>query len=85
MKVIEFNLNEYVHVKLTEVGKNEIKRQWSEHNKLFPDVFPEFTPKKEDENGFSKWQMHSLISQLGGLCIMGKTPPFETAIKLEIE
>lgn len=82
-ELIEFNLNESVYVKLTDAGKKELKQQWEQWNKIYPETFKEHIPKKEDEQGFSKWQLHSLMSELGHMCVMGRELPFETMIKLE--
>ena len=80
-ELIEINLNEIVYVKLTDVGKNELKRQWNQWNKAYLHGHQEYTPIKEDYQGFSKWQLHGLMSELGHLCVMGKDLPFGTMIK----
>ena len=84
-KRILFNINETVYVKLTDVGKAELKRQHDELRKSFPKL-GEDIPIKEDEFGWSKWQLWTLMSHLGHLCNMGAIQlPFETNIEFLIE
>jgi len=82
----EFNLNEYIHVKLTDVGREELERQHNELNDTIPNYTSEhpYSPPKEDEDGFSKFQGWILMSSLGHLMRMGCRPPFETTIKIEL-
>ena len=82
--MIEFNINKWVYVKLNETGKAELKKQWTEMNKLYPQTFKKFKLPNEDVDGFSKWQMHSLMQQLGHLCVLGFEPPFDPDIKLAV-
>ena len=78
-----FNINETVEVKLTDTGKAELLRQYKELKNTFPKL-GEYTPKKEDCNGWSKWQMHELMSRFGHLCNLGEKLPFETDIKFTL-
>lgn len=79
--MIDFNVNDYVHVKLTEVGIDELKRQHAELKEAFPKL-GDFTLPKTDEDGWSKWQMHDLMNRFGGLCRPTMNVPFETNIKI---
>lgn len=79
----EVNLNDYVYVKLTDVGRNELEKQHRELNSMFPNAKFKYNPLKEDENGFVKIQLWCLMSELGHLCVMGLKQPFETTIKLD--
>ncbi len=81
--MIDFNINDWVHVKLNQVGKDELKKQWQEYHELYPKAFPTFSLPKEDAEGFSKWQLHTLMSVLGHKCTLGLEPPFDTAIKID--
>ena len=80
---IEFNLNDYVYVKLTDAGRAELKRQHDDLLLHYPRYTNLYTPPKEDDDGFSKFQGWILISKLGHLMYMGCPPPFEIDIKLE--
>jgi hypothetical protein len=79
----EFNVNDCVMVKLTDVGIAELEREnrkWAEmHPKL-----EKFELPKTDIDGYSKWQLHYLMSRFGHLMAAGLPPPFETTIRLDI-
>lgn len=78
----KFNINNYVKVKLTEKGKNIIENYYSNipqlenHSRPLP---------KEDENGWSKWQMWDLMSMFGDKMFNGCDVPFETEIEIPKE
>lgn len=72
----KFNINDTVKVKLTEHGK-KIHRG---NNSNFT-----YTPPREDENGYSSWQMWSLMEEFGSHCRIGFDNPFETDILIELK
>lgn len=83
-----FNLNHYVRVKLTDEGRKIHKARHLallEMAGAFGGKGWEYTPPKEDENGWSKWQMHNLMESFGAYCVMGRPVPFETEIEFEIQ
>ena len=79
-----FNINSNVRVKLTELGKKMLERDhnefWSAHGKL--NEHP-YKPHEEDENGYVKFQLWSLMYQLGKYCNIGCVMPFDTVILIE--
>lgn len=79
----EFNVNDCVMVRLTDAGIAELKRQHEELVKTFPSVNTKFNPPKVDADGFSRWQLHSLMSTLGHLMHLGFSVPFETTILID--
>ena len=80
----KFNINENVFVKLTDIGRAELKRQHDEWASSFPQVnLPEWSIN-DDPEGWSKWQMWSLMGQLGHLCQLGFEQPFDVNIKIEL-
>lgn len=79
---INFNINDSVKVKLTEVGKAELRRKNDELNLALGTNTDYYMPL-EDAEGYSTWQLWRLMSDLGHLCIMGAEPPFETKIGIE--
>lgn len=86
MKGVPFNINDYVYVKLTDRGRAIHRQQFDEFNRHVMSLMPrEYTPPKEDENGWSKWQLWVLMSTFGEHCHMGDDPPFETKIQFEID
>ena len=78
---MRFNLNDYVMVRLNDKGKKILKEQ---HDKLYArlpvEALRKYRPPKEDENGYSKWQLWTLMNELGHACFIGFDPPFETEI-----
>lgn len=79
-KWVDFNVNDRVRVKLTDVGRTELQRQADEFNAMFRNG-PRFEIPKEDADGYSYWALWSLMQDLGALCRVGASLPFETAIQ----
>lgn len=79
---MKFNTNHKVRVKLTDRGRAILLQAHEELNKQWPEVFKDYTPQKEDAEGWSEWQLWCLMKDLGGHCVMGPEPPFETEIEL---
>jgi repressor LexA len=85
MKVdVAFNINNYVRVRLTDVGRAELERQhgafWSRTvRRTNP---PTYEPPAEDDGGWSKWTAWDLFGQLGHLLFNGGDVPFEMEIHI---
>jgi len=77
----EFNINEYVWVKLTEHG-HEILRKEAEKYRQYS-WFKPYTPAPTDEDGFTKFQAWHLMQQFGPHISLGFDPPFSPAIKIQ--
>ena len=85
---MEFNINHYVKVKLTERGRKILKEQHEEFVRASPGISENmkiYKPQKEDDEGWSTWQMWDLMSTLGQHWYMGSIPPFETVIIIDQE
>ena len=83
--VANFNINQYVWVKLTPYGRECLRKNYDELASHFKDGLPwKFELPKEDADGWSKWQMHDLMDSLGKYVGMGRPLPFETNIKIGI-
>lgn len=68
-----FNMNDKVWVRLLPRGLA----------KIAGDPFKAAVHQHRKEvDGWTEWQLWELMSTLGGLCIMGPQPPFETEIRL---
>ena len=67
--MLPVNINNYVLVKLTDVGEAILKEQ----NYQLP---------AEDENGYRKWQLWVLMNTFGPYLNNGSPVPFETIIYL---
>ena len=77
----EFNVNNYVYVKLTDLGRTELKRQHDKLEQMFPKIGPH--RPKEEVDGWSKWQLWDLMHTLGGKMGLGFIDvPFETTIRI---
>ena len=74
------NLNSYVWVKLTDEGREELLKQHISLHETISETVPEFKVQDEDEDGWSRWQLHYLISKLGHMVRMGRDVPFETTL-----
>jgi hypothetical protein len=80
--VVEFNLNGYVQVKLTDHGRR-IHREWhDELDKFARGHIGIYTPP-EEKDGWSRWQAWELMSIFGDHCYNGCKTPFETTIRIE--
>lgn len=81
-KLIKFNLNDYVKIKVTEKGWEEVKLKWAGiqlENKGIP------TWWLPDSEGFSRIQCHEFIDTLGSCMRNGFDIPCETDIYFEIK
>ena len=83
---MKFNINETVKVKLTPFGKEMLLKDhnefWSQYGKGYKS---DFILPKEDEEGYSTWQLWILMKDLGKYCTLGGGNPFETDILIDIE
>lgn len=83
MVMMNFNVNDYVYVKLTDYGR-EVHRK--NHEKLFlNNSAVNYVPPKEDDEGWSKWQLWHLMQEFGPHMTVGMKIPFETVIKMNGE
>jgi len=83
---MKFNVNDYVRVKLTEAGRLHILQ---EHKALYDRLqLPagDYSPlPKEDEEGWSTFQLWVLMSRFGSMIevgVWGDNLPFETEIEI---
>lgn len=81
--MIEFNINNYVWIKLTEKGE-QIRKD--NHNTLYGENASKYEMIKHEKNneGFERWQLWELMQEFGSAMWNGCAVPFETIIKLEI-
>lgn len=76
-KYKKFNMNNAVKVKLNEIGHKEMERQ---HNELYEAVgvkYRPFTRKVVDDDGYSTFQLHTLMNTFGHMMICGGDLPFD--------
>ena len=76
------NINQYVRVKLTDHGREILRRKHDERNNFAQGSLGEFIQPKEDENGWAKFQLWDLMNCFGSSIDMGKNVPFSTTIEI---
>jgi hypothetical protein len=78
------NVNDVVKVRLYprghEILEKNSARIWAGH----PNP-PAYTRPKEDENGWSQFQLWVLMKEFGEEMHLGLSPPFETEIKVSVK
>lgn len=79
---VKFNINESVRVRLSNSGKLIHRRQHDELRTQYPSI-GKYTPPKTDAQGYSRWQLWSLMQTFGPSISLGTEPPFETEIIFE--
>lgn len=62
---MKFNINNFVKVKLTETGRKELFKQHKELRKRFHELPPYELLPKEDSEGWSSWQLWTLMLYFG--------------------
>jgi hypothetical protein len=67
---MEFSINNLVRIKLTDHGRNIVSQQEFPH------------PYKEDEDGWSEWQLWVAMNVFGSYLGNGLEIPFETTIDM---
>jgi len=84
---MKFNINNYVKVKLTQVGIDELKRQHEEqkiaHERLRSQGIDDFVLPKVDADGYSEFQLFNLMAIFGDLMWEGLASPFEIEIIID--
>ena len=77
IRFMEFNTNNYVQIRLTDFGRELIKKKLDE--------FPHRKPPVEDKEGWSEWQLHQVMYFFGEHCWAGTVEePFETTIRIPV-
>jgi hypothetical protein len=78
---VELNINEMVLVKLTEEGRR-LHRAWFYSFWRDNPNQPMYSPPKEDEAGYSSWQLWNLMETFGPDMGIGSALVFETVIRI---
>lgn len=82
---MDFNVNHYVRVKLTDYGRECLRKNHEQLYQGWKGTRPEYHPPNEDVDGWSRWQLWSLMADLGPHISLGMNPPFEATIQIETE
>jgi len=77
---VEFNTNDYVWVKLTDLGK-KVDRDNHDAFLACTGLRYPYQPPAEDEDGWSKWQLWHLAHIFGAYHGMGGPLPHKTTIR----
>lgn len=76
-----FNINDHVRVRLTKRGRELNRKRYDELMAKWPGKpLYDYTPPKEDEKGWSEWQLWALMEEFGRHMCIGTETPFETEI-----
>lgn len=78
--MMPLNLNDKVRVRLTDIGREIHRRQFDEFKQRFPAFGYDYSPPKEDADGWSEWQLWDLMGTFGNYISLGCNVPFETTI-----
>lgn len=85
-QLIDFNLNDYVYVRITPRGFDMLSARDAEFNAKFGAITLTGSSRRSAEQvgqGHTRWQLWDLISTFGAGIYLGCVPPFETTIQLE--
>lgn len=79
---IRFNVNDWVRVRLTDLGRAIHRKRFRELNATLP-ITADFSyrPPNEDKDGWSDWQLHYLMQTFGPQMGCCSDLVFETEIE----
>lgn len=85
--MVKVNINDNVKVKLSQMGMDIYYHQYDDVNKKYGRIVIEPSYPKQDEEGYTKFQIHTLMSLYGQYMYLGgsveiNTLPFEMIIYL---
>ena len=78
----DFNVNNYVSVKLTDLGRAHHRADFDRWTAVLLKK-PAYNPPKEDAEGWSRWQLWHLMEMFGPLVHLGAMLPFESTIRID--
>lgn len=82
--MVEFNINDFVWVRLTDVGREIYRKKFAAVGMdMYGEVIIHYTPPKEDGEGWSRWQLHHLMETFGEHVHLTGPLSFETDIRIE--
>lgn len=84
-KEIKFNVNDYVHIKLTPLGKKVYLGHYNEYRELSYQPLMKRMPKytKSEKKGYHKFQLWEIMQIFGEIIYNGCKMPFKTEIILQ--
>ena len=87
-KPVPFNMNQYVRVKLTDIGREILQARRDELNAIILSTKAQHFDGPlvvEDADGWSRWQLWDLMSTFGSRIHMGGRIPFQTDLEFLVE
>lgn len=81
MSTLKININDTVRVKLTDNGREILRKNHEDLKRYFPSI-SDF--KIEEKDGWYSSQLWELFQDFGPHISIGKMLPFETEIELDI-
>jgi len=78
-----FNINDYVMIKITEMGDFIYYHQHDELNRSMGKEFVKPKYPVKDEDGYTRIQMWQVMEIFGGYLANGVAVPFETTIRID--
>lgn len=88
MKTMDFNLNDYVLVKINDLGYQKLADDKNELMSDFPNyesVTAQYFKDKADENGYTCFQAWDFINKFGSETKMELHPMFDINIKIQVK
>lgn len=82
MSMVPFNINENVRVRLKDRGHAILKARHDDLLRRWPQA-SDYVPPKVDADGWSQFQLWSLMEIFGPHMFLGGDPPFETTIEFK--
>lgn len=86
---MKFNINDTVRVRLTDYGRAVLRDDWQSTTNIYyasPErsaaLRGEYKPPKEDEDGWSEWQLWALMAAFGDRMNLVFPLCFETEIEI---
>lgn len=86
-ELLEFNLNEYIHVRLTDYGRKILLDRHDALNKMFQDKCKQGLPPliiQVDSDGYTKFQAWDFMQIFGPFTGMCRQNAYELTIKIEV-
>ena len=78
---MKFNMNDCVKVKLTIKGREAHRKNHENLIMRFPNLKLKYVPPKEDDEGYSKWQLWCLMEEFGKHVHIGMDSLFDSDIE----
>ena len=79
--MIDINVNDYVRVRLNDLGRKHHREDFLRWTAQLPKK-PEYRAPQEDADGWSKWQLWSLMELFGPIISLGAQMPFDSCIQV---